>query len=364
MGLSTMLLLVAVSTALLPLLSLGINPPGSLRDIEKSFVIGVVALGMGTAATSRFHHLGIFGFAHLVYLLVVVTIPVLLGGWYVLALIRRRRNRRIKLGASVAVLLALLGVWGTHIEPNWLETDRVALGARVAQPLIIGVLSDVQTPNVGKHEWNAVTELLEAEPDMVMVPGDLFQGNTEVITAAEPGFVELLQALVAKVEVVAVVSGDSDRPEQLQSIVAAAGALYIDNQTMDLQVAGQQIRLAGVSVWPSNERLDTLAGLGAPSDGFTILLSHRPDAVFELAPGSDVDLVVSGHTHGGQISLPFFGPPVTLSNVPRSLAAGGLGGVGNYAVYVSTGVGLERGAAPQVRFGVRPSVGVIEVVPG
>ena len=87
-------------------------------------------------------------------------------------------------------------------------------------------------------------------------------------------------------------------------------------------------------------------------------MSHRPDTVLELPPDSRVDLTVAGHTHGGQIVLPGFGPLVTLSDVPRSVARGGLHTVDGNRIYVSPGVGLQRGQAPQVRlFSPPPSVG-------
>ena len=331
--------------------------------MEKAFVVGVATLGAGTLLVSQIHPLGLFGYLHLLYLLAVVSVPILLGGWYVAAFFRLRQTRLLRLGGGLAVVIVLLGVWGTHIEPNWLAVDVVAVSASVQQPIRIGVLSDLQTPNVGKHEWNAVNALIEAQPDLVLVPGDFFQGDPVEIEAEFPAFVELLSALVDAVGVVAVVSGDSDRPAELIRMVEAAGALYVDNQVADLAIKGQQIRLAGVTVLAVTSRLDTLAELSRPSDALTILLSHRPDVVFELPLGSDVNLIVSGHTHGGQLSLPFIGPPVAFSDIPRDLAAGGIGLVENYPIYVSAGVGLERSEAPQVRFGVRPSIGIIDVVP-
>jgi len=161
-----------------------------------------------------------------------------------------------------------------------------------------------------------------------------------------------------------VVSGDSDGASRLSPMAIDAGALFLDNSTTTLRVGTTELRIAGVPVAPSQQRFETLQALNQASDAFTILLAHRPDAVFDLAPGADVDLVVSGHTHGGQVSLPFLGPPVTFSDVPRDLAAGGLGIVDGFPVYVSTGVGLERLQAPQIRIGARPSIGIIDVVPG
>ena len=88
---------------------------------------------------------------------------------------------------------------------------------------------------------------------------------------------------------------------------------------------------------------------------------HKPDAI-ELLHARPADLLVAGHTHGGQVSLPLIGPPLTLSSVPRHIAAGGLGELDGTPIYVSTGVGRERGNAPQLRFGVRPSIGIIDLV--
>jgi len=361
-NLSTSLLVVAVLSAALPLLAIGLRPPENLRDLEKTFVVGIATLGVGALAIRFFFAVSFFGLAHLLYLLLVVSAPILLVGWAVAARVRSRNTRLLTVLGSAGLIAAAFGLYGTHIEPNWLRVDRVAMNAPV-NALRIGVLADLQTPNVGPHEHNAVDRLLAEAPDVVLVPGDLFQGEAQQVAANASDFTDLLARLVTGVELVAIVSGDSDNAELAETIASNAGAVFIDNQILELDVRGQAVRLAGVSVqrWPV--KLHVLAGLTEPSDAFTILLSHRPGVVYELPKQSDVDLIVAGHTHGGQVALPFFGPPVTFSDIPRDLAAGGIGTVEGYTVYVSTGVGLERFDAPQVRFGVRPSVGVIDVGP-
>jgi predicted MPP superfamily phosphohydrolase len=104
-------------------------------------------------------------------------------------------------------------------------------------------------------------------------------------------------------------------------------------------------------------------GADATDDGTVrILLAHRPDAVLDLDHRSRIDLTVAGHTHGGQVVLPGFGPLMTMSDVPRAAGRGGLHRIDGNAIYVSTGVGLERAQSPQVRLFSRPSIGVLELV--
>jgi predicted MPP superfamily phosphohydrolase len=92
-----------------------------------------------------------------------------------------------------------------------------------------------------------------------------------------------------------------------------------------------------------------------------IFLTHVPDTLARLH-GRGVDLVVAGHTHGGQVQLPGFGPLFTFSAMPRSVAGGGLSRVEDTLLYVSRGVGLERGRAPGIRLFCRPEISLIELV--
>ena len=76
----------------------------------------------------------------------------------------------------------------------------------------------------------------------------------------------------------------------------------------------------------------------------------------------DVDLVVAGHTHGGQVCLPGIGPLFTCTQVPQPVAAGGLHRLLNRWVYVSRGSGHERGQAPRIRLFCPPEVSILTLV--
>ncbi|HLE83608.1 MAG TPA: metallophosphoesterase [Thermoanaerobaculia bacterium] len=91
-----------------------------------------------------------------------------------------------------------------------------------------------------------------------------------------------------------------------------------------------------------------------------IVLTHSPDAVEEAARRG-IALVLAGHTHGGQVALPFYGAIITLSRLGKQLEYG-LYRVDKTSLYVTRGVGMEGGLAPRVRFWAWPEIAVIDVM--
>ena len=300
---------------------------------------------------------------HVAYLVLVVGVP--LAGAVVLGFARPRPRAITGLClASFAVIP--VGVYATHIEPFWLRVDSVQLSVGgIGETVRIGVMADLQATEIGSYENEALDRLIALEPDMVVFPGDLHQLGSSALDERAPQFTEMIRRLVDAVPVVYLVNGHSDTPSELRWITQGTGAKVLDNEIDTFELNGNVIHIAGISLlddeyesaaWRAAEQL---AGDNLP--GLRIVLAHEPDAV-KLVERTPVDLLVSGHTHGGQVSIPFFGPPITASSVPRHVAAGGLHELHGTPVYVSTGVGRERGNAPQLRFGVRPSIGIIDLV--
>ena len=306
---------------------------------------------------------GLDGFTliHVVYLVLVVGVP--LAGAIVLVLARERSG--VITALCIGALLAIpVGIYATHIEPFWLRTDSAELTVDgIGEPIRVGVLADLQTTAIGSYENKAVDRLIEAAPDMVLVPGDLYQFDEDLFDERAPQFSEVIQRLVDAASTVFLVSGNTDTVAGLRAITEGTGARVLDNEVETLVVNGTVVSVGGTTLFSDEREAQRVADRLSDDDqaGVRILLAHKPDAI-ELLEGRSVDLLVSGHTHGGQVSLPFFGPPLTLSDVPRHVAAGGLHELDGTAVYVSTGVGRERDNAPQLRFGVRPSIGIIDLV--
>lgn len=334
--------------------------------------LGPLAAGVGVAAAASLvvtpllaGPLGPFGLLHVAYLGAVVGLPLLaVAGVGVARWLGRPTSAPARVALSAMALLAPLGIYMTHVEPSWLRVDRPRAeipGVRDGDARVtVGVLADLQTAGVGDHERDAVERLVAAEPDLIVLPGDVFHGPEGAYRRELPALRELLAQLHAPAGVF-VVQGDTDG-ERLDELVRGTGVQVLDDRVAEVVVGDRRVLVGGTRLDVGTAAADRVRErlLAEPDDGaLTLLLSHRPDTVLELPPDSRVDLTVAGHTHGGQVVLPVLGPPITLTEVPDDVARGGLHAVDGNAIYVSPGVGLERGEAPQLRLLSRPAIALV-----
>lgn len=374
MSLSTILLICAVVAGLGGGLAARFRSWGTgLGDLLLGLLTGTLVIVFSTVVLTITHGLNLFGVIHILYLTAVIGLPIafaiiagphLLNAEFVTPFIARAM-------VPTAIVLVGVGIWGTHIEPGRLRIDEHGLAAPGASTaFVVGVIADLQTPSIGQHENDALDDVLAAEPDLVVLPGDLFQfGDPRDFDAVAPEFVGWLRRLDAGTGEVIIVNGDVDDLEQLAALAETAGVTFLDNSITTIEVAGQAVSVIGLTTPLSGDRsvidpiiVEQIDATVRDRD-VVIMVSHRPDVVLSFDPDWPIDLLIAGHTHGGQVSVPGFGPPILFSEVPREVGAGGLHLVNGHPIYVSTGVGLERGQAPQLRFGVRPSVGLLTLVP-
>lgn len=142
-------------------------------------------------------------------------------------------------------------------------------------------------------------------------------------------------------------------------VLREAGVRVLVNESVALERGGAKLYLAGLND-PSTGAGDLDAALAqVPPGACVILMSHTPD-VIEEAEARGVALVVAGHTHGGQVNLPLFGPPVVRSRY-GSRYAHGLFYEGRTAMFVTRGVGE---IAPYVRFNCPREIALLKLVSG
>jgi uncharacterized protein len=302
----------------------------------------------------------VFAAIMLAWINLALIVP--LCGAAVLVLGRGRATGFLRMVSWSALGIVPLAAWASLIEPGRLQVERPRLALPAERegsgPLRIGVLADLQTTRVGDYERTAVERLMALAPDVILVPGDLFQGPFSEWPRARDGLKQLMARLSAPGGVF-VVSGNCDYKPGLPGILEGSQAQLLVNRAVSTVVGDRRLRVLGLEDGAFNRRVVANFEAEARADpgAIHVVLVHRPGAGVEaLSLDSPVDLVVGGHTHGGQVALPFWGPPLTLSSLPRSMAAGGLHPVRGSHVYVSRGVGLERKWAPRVRFLCPPEV--------
>ena len=307
---------------------------------------------------AQFHHL---------YILGVVGLPVVGAVLLIASFVRPVKDRRARMGgrviAAAFVLPALVGVYATNIEPVWLRVDHETVGGGGA--VKVAVVADVQTDQFGDYERRVMEAAVAEEPDVILVAGDLTQVAPEDYRFLEQEAAETIGLLDAPGGVF-VVSGNTDPGvTSIAELSQEAGAAALDDSVAEIDVDGHRVRILGLS-WPNNRRAAVIEAItrfeqGSSEESIDIVLAHSPDVIFNRVDADAVDLIVVGHTHGGQISVPFYGPIWNVTELPREVAAGGLHVVSGVPMYVSTGVGVNRGESPKVRFGVRPSIGVLDI---
>ena len=203
----------------------------------------------------------------------------------------------------------------------------------------------------------AVATALELAPDLILLGGDFVSHSARY---AE-GLVDLLTPLAAPDGVFAVL-GNHDHlvsAELVRAALTAARVREIRNTSVLLRRGGAALAVGGVG----DLRFDAIdfraATAGVPGEVPRIVVSHDPDVFAYWPPEIRLDLMLSGHTHGGQAHLPLFGPPYVPSQFGLRYLAGQRRD-GNRQLYVSRGVGAIT--AP-LRWGCPPEVTLLVLHP-
>jgi hypothetical protein len=204
------------------------------------------------------------------------------------------------------------------------------------------------------HVRKAVALALAEKPDVILLGGDYVAWASRYIAPCT----EALRPLAAPLGVFSVL-GNHDSWQGAPAVRAGlerAGFTDLTNRGVWLRRGQARLRLGGVGdLWTENQDLAAALGDIDPAEG-ALVLSHNPDFA-ETLVGTGVDLLLSGHTHGGQVVVPFLGSPVIPSRYGMKYA-GGLCRGPRCLVYVTRGVGT---VGPPVRFACRPEVNVLEL---
>lgn len=256
-----------------------------------------------------------------------------------------------------ALILIAVSLDAFVIEPHWLSVRREQMTTtKLTKPLKIAVVADIQTDKITSYERDVFKRIKEYEPDLLLFAGDYIQLYNEKRTEQLAAFNTLLKECGVKPTIGTFVArGDCDSPDDWAKW--SEGLPYMVRDKTTTLNATNDIAVSILSLFDS--RFPPY--VPPKTNKFHIVLGHAPDFALRKPPA---DLLVAGHTHGGQVQIPGFGPPYTLSHVPRKWGGGCWTDIGTGAMLcISRGVGMERETAPRLRFMCRPEVVFIDVTP-
>ena len=273
--------------------------------------------------------------------------------------LRWRKRVRIVL-ASIALLLACMAFWAFLIEPNRLvvrqQTISIGNWPRELNGLKVAVLSDIHVNGtwIDEKKLRLIVERTnELQPELIVILGDYIAYDGLFSRRVLPKeFGPLLKGFSAPHGVYSVL-GNHDwwhDGAEVRAALEQNGLKVLDDEVAQISPRGKSVYLAGFSdLWTRSPKPDhTIANV--PEGEPVIALTHNGD-IFPRVPRR-VQLLLAGHTHGGQVRFPLIGSVVSSSRLGERYERGHVAENGHH-LFVTTGIGTSILA---VRFGVPPEI--------
>ena len=256
------------------------------------------------------------------------------------------------------VFLAVVGLalYARLIEPRWVVVKHheapLPRLSRVFHRYRIAHISDIHMGGWmnRQHLTKVVTMVNATRPDLVVITGDFVEEFSNEVAG---DLTLALEKLQARDGIVAVMGNHDYRygSNGVRRILQAAGIIELSNTVHTIRREGEALHVAGLDdqTW-REDCLDAVLD-ALPDEGAAIMLAHEPDIADVIAATERFDLQLSGHTHGGQVCLPFIGMPVLPSRGLRYPA--GRYQVGRMIQYTNRGLGM---ISPYIRLGACPEI--------
>ena len=278
----------------------------------------------------------------------------------------KKKNAIILVAVSIAFVAIVIWIaWGNSalmVNEIKITNDKIPQsfeGFRIAQ------VSDLHNAELGKDNNKLIEKLNECEPDIIVLTGDLIDSNH---TNLEVALSFARQAV--KIAPCYFVTGNHEvwvgsQYEELKTSLENAGVTVLQDEAIELNYGDECIQLIGLNDPDFSERdsflsdsiLETKLSEINISNGFTILLSHRPEH-FNVYQNKNIDLVLSGHAHGGQFRLPFLGGVIAPNQGLFPKYDAGIYTENGTTMIVSRGIG---NSIIPVRINNRPEIVIIEL---
>lgn len=271
------------------------------------------------------------------------------------------RNRFITLFFSFGMLFgAAIIIWGSFVEPHIITVKQETLDIKAAlkKPIRIAIFSDIQVGPYVQDSFvrRVVEKVKKLNPDFILYPGDFVENNGSQ-HENEALYLTALKELAQQYRFIAV-NGNHEHGfgapikegrtgsvvEKTHPLLESYGIEMLNNKSATVTIDGQSLVIYGVDeLWAGKTSFKEFAPTSTPA----ILMGHNPDVTFAFKhyakeTGVDphaFDLVVAGHTHGGQIRLPLIGPIASANTLLPKKYYKGFSWWDDTPLYISGGLG-------------------------
>ena len=281
---------------------------------------------------------------------------------------QKKRKKKIIILCVILLVLAILILWGnTAVEINeyTVESEELPIafdGFRIAQ------ISDLHNGEFGKNNKKLISILEESSPDIIVITGDVIDCNrtdTEISIDFLKKAVSIAPCYYIRGNHEAWITDET--LSKFEKDISDLGVILLRNEGVFLEKDGEKIYLSGINdpdfSWGNNYvscmSVENIMGL-SDYDGFKILLSHRPE-YFENYVSAGIDLVFSGHAHGGQFRIPFVGGVYAPNQGFFPEYDSGIYEKDDTKMIVSRGIG---NSVFPIRLNNRPEVVIVELKTG
>ena len=263
-----------------------------------------------------------------------------------------------------ATVCAVCALYGSFIEPFQMDVTNVQLHSSKIKSGTVRVvqISDLHSEKVSRLEERLPAIIAAQKPDLIVFTGDALNEKQGL-----PTFQKCISALALIAPTYAVDGNHDVRQFPNIKIYPGTGVHQLLCQSIEQDVRGSKIVVTGVPVDKEKQIPELVSKLDDAN--YNILLHHYPATILLLkTPGDEklehtkVDLLCVGHTHGGQVCLPFYGAIITHSGTSKKFESG-LYKVGKLDLYVNRGIGMDGGLAPRIRFLAKPEITVFDISP-
>lgn len=224
----------------------------------------------------------------------------------------------IIIGAIILALFVTLVIWGVYCDNTIAITNYSVNNTKNDAKLKFVVITDLHNKEYGEKNADLAELVKEQNPDFIAVCGDM-------VNRSDPDTTKMKDVLekLADIAPTYCCLGNHERDNaaefgtDFKSEIDSTGAVLLDDEYIKFTKNGKSVLIGGMSEYPYYEFYTPEDDVPSRTlweefaekakDNFTILLHHQPEYIAEDAKKTDIDLIVCGHTHGGQIQLPFIG---------------------------------------------------------